>query len=525
MSDSEGDFSDELLELAGATEKKRRKREAKHKSMKRRRQDASHSDTESEGAGSGTEGDSDNPYPLEGKYKDDADRNRLMEMSEIEREDILAQRQEEMQRMQDKRNLDAMLRDRIGGGDENVAKAAKRQHAQRGATKEKTKKLDELKARRKAKDEKKRPRTDSPKRDRSSSPMEMETSDEEEEDGQISKFDEFDDQDRRSASKANTDDKPAELHDLQSIALTRDTIVKHYLAPWFEDLVKGAWVRYCIGTEDHSTIPVYRACEIVEVAPRVIKTYRINDQPANQELILRHGNSEKNFAMDKISNSAINEKEFTRIVRVYQADKITMPSKRSCEKKAAQIAKLCSQALTEADVTAMIARRAQMNKTQSTNVTTLEKSRLLQARKLALGRNDHVEAAQIDKQLAALASESQPSRMAPSRTDELAKLNERNRRANIEAARKAEMLEHERKRRERKLAAVAASRTATPPVDRLAALKNGDVSRPGTPGTPVPQTANGTPRSQSPSSTKPADSGVAFEAAVLDDVEIDLGDF
>lgn len=74
--------------------------------------------------------------------------------------------------------------------------------------------------------------------------MEMETSDEEEEDGQISKFDEFDDQDRRSASKANTDDKPAELHDLQSIALTRDTIVKHYLAPWFEDLVKGACLRY-----------------------------------------------------------------------------------------------------------------------------------------------------------------------------------------------------------------------------------------------------------------------------------------
>ena len=50
-----------------------------------------------------------------------------MEMSEVEREDILAQRQEEMQRIQDKRNLDAMLRDRSGGGDDNVAKAAKRE--------------------------------------------------------------------------------------------------------------------------------------------------------------------------------------------------------------------------------------------------------------------------------------------------------------------------------------------------------------------------------------------------------------
>lgn len=47
-------------------------------------------------------------------------------MSEIERENILAQRQEEMQRIQDKRNLDQMLRERTGGAEESVSKAAKR---------------------------------------------------------------------------------------------------------------------------------------------------------------------------------------------------------------------------------------------------------------------------------------------------------------------------------------------------------------------------------------------------------------
>ena len=51
---------------------------------------------------------------------------RLLQMSEIDRENILAQRQEEMQRMQDKRNLDQMLRERSGGGEDNVSKAAKR---------------------------------------------------------------------------------------------------------------------------------------------------------------------------------------------------------------------------------------------------------------------------------------------------------------------------------------------------------------------------------------------------------------
>ena len=53
---------------------------------------------------------------------------RLMDMPEIEREGILAQRQEEMQRFTDKRQLDLLLKLQSGrgGGEENVAKAAKR---------------------------------------------------------------------------------------------------------------------------------------------------------------------------------------------------------------------------------------------------------------------------------------------------------------------------------------------------------------------------------------------------------------
>ena len=82
-------------------------------------------------------------------------------------------------------------------------------------------------------------RTDSPRRDRSSSPMDMETSDEEEEDGQIDKYDLYDDKDRRSTSRANHDDEPVTLTELRKVVLTRDQIAKHYLTPWFEDLVKG----------------------------------------------------------------------------------------------------------------------------------------------------------------------------------------------------------------------------------------------------------------------------------------------
>jgi hypothetical protein len=53
---------------------------------------------------------------------------RLMQLPEIEREDILAELQEEMQRIQDKRDLEQMLKDQgnRNGDPDSVSKAAKR---------------------------------------------------------------------------------------------------------------------------------------------------------------------------------------------------------------------------------------------------------------------------------------------------------------------------------------------------------------------------------------------------------------
>jgi RNA polymerase-associated protein RTF1 len=69
--------------------------------------------------------------------------------------------------------------------------------------------------------------------------MDMETSEDEEEDGQINKFDEYDEKDRRSPSKAVHDDEPVQYEDLKKICLSRDLLAKQYMTPWFEELVKG----------------------------------------------------------------------------------------------------------------------------------------------------------------------------------------------------------------------------------------------------------------------------------------------
>ncbi|OSX56775.1 hypothetical protein POSPLADRAFT_1062251 [Postia placenta MAD-698-R-SB12] len=541
MSDSEGDIDDELLELAGATERKRKKRQAEgSKSSKRRKASSDDEDSDAEQPESEEEDAEANPYPLEGKYVDELDRQRLLELPEIEREDILAERQEEMQRIQDKRNLDQMLKAQSGRGDDTVSKAAKRQHAQRGATKEKTRKLDELKAKRRAKDEKKRTRGSSPKREMSSSPVDMEMSDEEEEDGQISKYEEQEEKERKlydRYDKPKTDkdpEEPATLEALERCRVSRDMIARYCMAPWFEEFLKGAWVRFLIGNEEDGQA-VYRICEVTGIgqAPR---PYKLNDKLYNKDFHLKHGQSLKNFLMDKVSNSPFISKEFDRLTRTCELERVKLPSRLQLEKKAAQLEKFIKTPMTESDIAAMLLARKNMmgslSKTQQTSTSiTMERSRLVSQRTLATRRQDWAEVKLIDEKLAELAATAPVRVSNETRQDILAKVNERNRKANLEAVRKAETAEAERKRRERKLlAAGGGTPRSSTPADPAARLKaNLLSSRPGTPGTPFLQADTSTPRSISPlppdGSPKAPEAAGSFEASIMQSVEIDLGDF
>lgn len=70
----------------------------------------------------------------------------------------------------------------------------------------------------------------------------MEMSSEEEEDGQISKFEEEEERDRRLYGKPDPADEQITLGDLLKCWLSRDRIAKVCMTPWFEDFVKGAYI-------------------------------------------------------------------------------------------------------------------------------------------------------------------------------------------------------------------------------------------------------------------------------------------
>jgi RNA polymerase-associated protein RTF1 len=124
----------------------------------------------------------------------------------------------------------------------------------------------------------------------------------------------------------------------------------------------------------------------------------------------------------------------------------------------------------QSDVTAMLARKSELQTGKPTGQSaTMERSRLNQARTLALRRQDFKEVGTIDQQLSELPAATGTREEEIS--DMLAKVNERNRKANLDAVRKSEIQEAERKRRDRKLQAAARASGTSTPVDPSARLR------------------------------------------------------
>ena len=71
--------------------------------------------------------------------------------------------------------------------------------------------------------------------------MDMGSSDEEEEDGQVTKYDEEEEQDRKYFSKTPAEDEgPLTVSDLEHIRVSRDLVIKHCFSPWFSEFIAGA---------------------------------------------------------------------------------------------------------------------------------------------------------------------------------------------------------------------------------------------------------------------------------------------
>lgn len=128
----------------------------------------------------------------------------------------------------------------------------------------------------------------------------------------------------------------------------------------------------------------------------------------------------------------------------------------------------------QADITAMIARKNALNPNNvAISQAFAAKAQLTKERNLALRRQDYKEAAQLEQELETLASvqnaNGKRERAPDTHADIMARVNERNRKANLDAVRRAEAEQAARKRQERKAAAAGTGSPA--PFDVSARVK------------------------------------------------------
>lgn len=473
-----------------------------------------------------------NPFPYEGIYIDLSDKMRIQSLSELEREAILGERQDELQKIRDRENVKNMVRAR---DEQSSKRSSGREKSRTGTTHEKAQKLDELKLKRQAKG--KRPKPDDPNANQVTKQRSDDAGWDRSDEGDADLAEEQDiayeqSNSRKAAEKTNLDD--ASLDDIRSLTLTRTRAAELCCTDFFSDYVKGMWVRVSVGfaKDDPKREVKYRVAE-VKFDIENQKYYEVENQATTKTLNVVIANSSKVISLDRISNSPIQENEWLFLVGECQKFKVPIPTKKEISRKLNSIIKYQDWVKDEATITLQVrAKKAMRAQGQGpTTLTISERLRLESERDQAAAKNN----TELVERLNSLLE--QASAPVVKSDTLMSELNERNRRANREEIRRAEIAASELRRQHMK--AHGTSHAVRPdPSARVKTnprmtyeTKSGSPSR----ATPSASDPNASPRPEevNPSSATAVAAAKAkgpptrFEEMVASRVhiDIDIGDF
>ena len=106
---------------------------------------------------------------------------------------------------------------------------------------------------------------------------------------------------------------PLTPEDVNRIRLTRKNLKGWLDEPYFDKVVTGCYVRYCIGTNTNTGKATYRMMKILGVGKPYKRIYRVDSAPpilqTDKTLRLEMSGTEKDMRLDKVSNHRITQKE------------------------------------------------------------------------------------------------------------------------------------------------------------------------------------------------------------------------
>lgn len=347
-----------------------------------------------------------NPYPLEGKYRDEADRAHLESLPEVERESILFDRSQEMQRFEEVRYLIERRRrmkaaEAGGSRDEEDERPAGHSRSRRtvGVTSRTQNKLQELKKRRQERE--KRLKDDSEEEE-----LESEVSEGYSPQAQESDWSQSEDEGPRWAEADDSGESQREVNmvDVNRIRWGKSLFKQFCHHPTFETAVPGCFVRVNIGSNQRTGENVYRLCQIRKVV-QAPKPYRLLDRLVDQGIVVSHAGSERTIDFGICSDSPVTPPEFEYWSQAMKEAGKSLPLKRRIDAKFAEIREMRQRPLTSSEIEEMVARRQRLSGAKGANAV-LARAALQQQREIALESGDDTALAEIDRKMARLSSSS-----------------------------------------------------------------------------------------------------------------------
>lgn len=223
--------------------------------------------------------------------------------------------------------------------------------------------------------------------------------------------------------------------DLNKLRISRHRMERYLQLPFFDQLVTNCFVRITIGNNSMNNQPVYRCAEIVGVV-ETAKIYTLGRHRTNKGLRLRHGNADRVFRLEFISNQDITESEFNKWKEVCSTANLELPTVDALERKQQEFKEAMNYEYKDEDVAKIIEEKNRFRK-YPTNYA-MKKTCLMKERHAAILRGEDELARDLSTQIEEL--EERASELDKNRSKSIqliSYINDRNRKRNIEEAEKA----------------------------------------------------------------------------------------